>query len=167
MRGFVLLSLALLAPEPPLPVFKITPRKKEDTVATELSKDAVRFVVRSPSGIGGVVIERGVGDWPQVVTLRLHLKGLENFRVSNGAMTLDAAVSIRDGKILARLWQDGDEKKTPDEKHRLEIRAIDGDGNPARELPLKAGFFEIWLPPAFFAINPGSLTLAWIDFYRS
>jgi hypothetical protein len=31
------------------------------------------------------------------VVLRLHLKGLENFRASNGKVRLDAAVSIQDG----------------------------------------------------------------------
>ena len=36
-----------------------------------------------------------------------------------------------------------------------------------RELPLKGGYFEMQLPAAFFEGNPKSITIDWIDFYRS
>jgi hypothetical protein len=39
-------------------------------------------------------------------------------------------------------------------------------GKPAKELPLKDGYFEIALPKAFFDGNPKTVTLNWIDFYR-
>ena len=58
-----------------------------------------------------VLFEREGEKWPKVVALRLHLKGLESVRACNGMATLDAAVSVQDGKPTVRSWKDG--KRTP------------------------------------------------------
>jgi len=102
------------------------------------------------------------------VVLRLHLKGLENFRAANGKVRVDAAVSIEEGKQKVRVWKNGKEDAPLDEKSPLwtDIRIVGGDGKPARELPLKEGYFEVALPKALFEDNPKSITLNWIDFYR-
>ena len=83
--------------------------------------------------------------------LRLHLKGLESFKASTGKVRLDVAVSIQDGKPKTRLWKDGQENAALDEKNPLwmPIRILGGDGKPTTELPLKNGYFEMTLPPAF------------------
>ena len=102
------------------------------------------------------------------MVLRLHLKGLEGFRASNGTVTLDAAVSVQEGQTRVRLWKDGKEDAPLDEKSPfwMDIRIVGGDGRPAQELPLKDGYFEMTLPRVFFEGNPKSITLNWIDFYR-
>jgi hypothetical protein len=122
--------------------------------------------VKSPSGISHAVIERQDDAWPKTIILRLYLKGLESFRVSNGKVRLDAAVSSQGGKV--RLWKDGKEDAPLDEKSPFwaEFRIVSGDGKPARELPLKEGYFEVTLPRAFFEGSPKSITVNWIDFYR-
>ena len=127
------------------------------------------FAVKSPFGISQAVIERREDTWPKAVVLRLHLKGLSSFRASNGKVTLGAAVSIQEGKKQVRLWQDGKEDAPLDEKSPLwlDVRIVGGDGKPARELPLKGGYFEAALPRALFEGNPKSITLTWIDFYRN
>ena len=106
--------------------FKITTRKKEDAVASQLSDDKTVFVVKSPSGISQAVIERLHDKWPAAVVLRLHLKGLESFRASTGKVTLDAAVSSQDGKV--RLWKDGNENAPLDQKSTFwtAIRIVGG-----------------------------------------
>ena len=60
--------------------------------------------------------------------LRLHLKGLENIKVSNGKVTMEAAVSSQDGKV--RLWKDGKEDSPLDAKspYWMEIRIVGHDG---------------------------------------
>ena len=132
-------------------------------------KDRAVFSVKSPFGISQAVIERTDDKWPDAVVLRLHLKGLESFRASNGKVTLDAAVSIQEGKPKVRLWKDGKEDAPLDEKSPfwMDVRILTGDGKPAKELPLKDGYFEMALPRAFFEGNPKSITLNWIDFYRN
>jgi hypothetical protein len=148
--------------------FKITTRRKDDAVEVRADMDKTMFTVKSPFGISQAVIERAGDKWPEVVVLRLHLKGLSSFRASKGKVTLDAAVSIEEGKAKVRMWKDGKEDSPLDEKSPLwtVIRIVGGDGKPAKELPLKDGYFEMTLPRAFFEGNPNSITLKWIDFYR-
>jgi hypothetical protein len=119
-------------------------------------------------GISQAVIERQ-DDWPKAIVLRLHLKGLESFRVANGKVRLDAAVSIQEGKPKVRLWKDGKEDAPLDDKSPFwtDIRIVGGDGKPAKALPLKDGFFEGTLPRALFEGDPKTITVAWIDFYRN
>ncbi len=158
--------LAVAADEPPK--FKITTKRADDAVEGQVEKDRAVFSVKSQFGISQAVIERTDDKWPGAVVLRLHLKGLESFRASNGKVRLDAAVSIEEGKAKVRLWKDGKEDALLDEKSPfwVDVRILSGDGKPAKELPLKDGYFEMALPRAFFEGNPKSITLNWIDFYR-
>ena len=49
----------------------------------------------------------------------------------------------------------------------MAIRMVGSDGKPAKDIPLKDGYFEMQLSKAFFEDNPKSITLHWIDFYRT
>src|SRR5215467_13237799 len=148
--------------------FKVTTKRQDDAVEVQADKDRTVFSVKSPFGISQAVIEREGEKWPDAVVLRLHLKGLESFRVSNGKVTLDAAVGIQEGKEKVRRWKDGKEDAPLGEKSPLwtDIRIVGGDGKPAKELPLKDGYFEVALPRAFFEGNSKAVTVNWIDFYR-
>jgi len=133
---FLVVSLTVAA-DGDQPRFKVTTKKKDDALVVRADKDKVTFIVKSPSGISQAVIERQDDNWPKVVAMRLHLKGLESFRVSNGKVRLDAAVSSQTGKV--RLWKDGKEDTPLDENSPfwIDIRMVGGDGKPAREIPLK------------------------------
>ena len=148
--------------------FKITTRRADDAVAVRAEKDRTEVAVKSPFGISRAVLERLGDTWPESLVLRLHLKGLEGFRASNGHVTLDAAASISQGRTRVRLWKDGKEDAPLDEDSPfwMNIHIIGGDGRPTQELPLKDGYFEMTLPRVFFEGNPKSITLNWIDFYR-
>ena len=101
--------------------------------------------------------------------LRLHLKGLEKFKVTNGKVTLEASASLQDEKPHVRLWEDGKEDAPLDAErpYWMEVRILGGDGVAAKELPLTGGRFEMPLPKALFAGNPKSITVNCIDFYRN
>ena len=148
--------------------FKIGTKRADDTVAVQTEGDKTIFSVKSPFGISQAVIERVDDEWPKAVVLRLHLNGLESFRASNGKVTLDVAVSYHDGELKTRLWKDGKEDAPLDEKSPfwMAIRILGSDGKPAKQLPLKDGYFEMTLPKAFFEGNQKSITVNWIDFYR-
>jgi hypothetical protein len=163
----VLGGLAVAADKQP-GKFKITTRKADDAVEVKSDGDRTVLVVNSPSGISRAVVERVDDQWPAVVVLRLHLKGLENFTAANGKVTLHAAVSGQDGKLKVRRWKDGKEDAGLDEKSPfwMGLRVLGGDGKPAEKLPLTDGYFEMTLPKAFFEGSPKSITLNWIDFYR-
>ena len=148
------------------PRFKITTKRENDKVEIKVESDKAVFSVHSPFGISQTVIERTDEDWSDIVMLRLHLKGLEHFKVSPGKVTLEAVVSSQDGKV--RLWKDGKEDSPLDAKspYWTEIRMVGNDGKPTTAIPLKDGYFEIQLPKALFEDNPKSITVNWIDFYR-
>src|SRR5262249_9452549 len=126
--------------------FTITTKRKDGSVEVRADKDKTVFAVKSPFGISQAVIARVEDEWPK--SEGLHLNGLSSFRASNGKVTLNAAVSIDEGKAKVRIWKDGKEDAPLDEKSPLwmDIRIVGGDGKPARELPLKDGYFEMTLP---------------------
>ncbi len=135
-------------------------------VEVTVKEDKAVRSIQSPLGISQAVIERSGSDWPSSVVLRLNLKGLENFKATNGTLTLEAAVSSQDGKV--RLWKDGNEDPPLHAKHPcwMEIRIGDKDGKPVKAIPSTGGYFELKFPKALFEGNPKSLTVSWIDFYR-
>jgi hypothetical protein len=149
------------------PPFKITTKRDNDAVEVRADKDKTVFVVKSPFGISQAVIERKGEKWPDAVILRLHLKGLESFRVTNDKVKLEASVSSQECKV--RLWKDGKEDAPLDAKsaYWMDVRMVGGDGKPAKAIPLKDGYFEMALPKAFFEGNSKAITLNWIDFYRN
>ena len=151
------------------PDFKITTQRKTDNVAVEVEKDKTVFTVSSPFGISQSVIKRMEEKWPDAVVLRLRLDGLESFRVSNGKVTINAAVSSNDNKQRVRVWKNSQEGSPLDSgsPYWMEIGMIGGDGQKAQRIPLKKGYFEMQLPKAIFDGNPKSLTVNWIDFYRN
>ncbi len=148
------------------PQFKISTKRDNDKVDVKVERDKNIFSVHSPFGISQTVIERTHGTWADIVMLRLHLNGMENFNVSNGKVTLEASVSSQDGNV--RLWKDGKEVSPLDSKspYWTEIRMFGNDGKQATTTPLKDGYFEIQLPKALFEDSPKSITVNWIDFYR-
>ncbi|TWT84913.1 hypothetical protein CA13_63940 [Planctomycetes bacterium CA13] len=148
------------------PPFKITTKRDDDKAEVTVEQNKAVISVRSPFGISQAVIERRSNKWPTTMMLRLHLKGLENLKVTSGKVTLEASVLSQDGKV--RLWRDGKENLPLDVKQPLwmEIRMVDKDGEPTKTIPLKEGYFEMKLPKALLEDNPKSIRLNWIDFYR-
>jgi hypothetical protein len=106
----------LAADDEPPTKFKVTTKRKDDAVEVRAEKDRAVFSVKSPFGVSQAVIEGTDDKWPEAVVRRLHLKGLESFRASNGKLTVEAAVSIQGGKAQVRMWKDGKENAPPDEK---------------------------------------------------
>lgn len=167
LAAFVGMMSVATAGDNKAPKFKVTTKRDTDTVDVRADKDKTVFNVKSPFGISHAVIERTGEKWPDAVVLRLHLKGLENFSVTNDKVKLEASVSGQNGKV--RVWKDGKEDAPLDAKspYWMEIRMVGGDGKPAKAIPLKDGYFEMVLPKAFFEGNPKSIIVNWIDFYRN
>ncbi len=156
------------AGDDPAPRFGVTCRKPDDAVTVGGDQDRTVFDVKSPTGIGRAVVERKGDAWPKAVVVRLHLKGLEHFKASNGTVAVGAAATIRDGMVEVRQWK-GDNEQTPladGDPLRMAVRAVDRDGKPAARMPLDGGHFEVTLPAAMFAGGPRAITLEWVDFYR-
>lgn len=167
----VLVVAAVTAAADDTPPLKVTTKRDDDRVDVDVKaeKGKETFSVQSPFGISNAVIERTDEKWPDAVALRLHLKGLENFKVTNGKVTLEGSASLQEGKPVVRLWKDGKVDSPLDAKspYWIDVRILGGDGKAAKELPVKDGYFALTLPKAFFEGNPKSITVNWIDFYRN
>lgn len=148
------------------PPFIITTKCENDKVQVPVEQGKATFSIHSPFGISQAVINRRGEDWPESVTLRLHLKGLEHFKITNGDTALKGAVSCHGGKV--RLWRD-DKEDSPlnaESPFWMVVRMVGNDGEPAETIPLVNGHFEMKLPRALFEKNPKSIVISWIDFYR-
>lgn len=170
VSGLLVLAVAVTtASADDTPPFQVTTKRDDDRVDVKAEKGKATFSIHSPFGISNAVIERTGEAWPDAVVLRLHLKGLENFKVTNGKTKLEGSASLQDGKAVVRLWKDGKEDAPLDAKSPfwMEVRILDGDGKQAKEIPLKDGYFEMQLPKAIFEGKPKTTTVNWIDFYRN
>jgi hypothetical protein len=99
ISGLLILSVAATAvATDDMPPYKITTKRDNDRVEVKIEKDKVVFSVQSPIGISNAVIERAGEKWPDTVVLRLHLKGLENFKITTGKVTLEGSASLQDGR---------------------------------------------------------------------
>lgn len=138
-----------------------TTRRGTSRVDIEQSGGKTVFDITSQVGIDVAAITRKSEKWPETILVRLHLRGLESFKVETGKMAVEWSVSSS-GKNAPRvtLWEG--RKETPiDQKSpyfSASKRAAGKDG--------KGGHFEVLLPAKLFEGNPEEIVLRWIDFYR-
>ena len=165
---FVGITSAVTAGDEEQPTFKITTKRDNDKVDVKVEKHKVVFAFRSPLGISTAIIERFTDRWPDHVTIKLFLKGLENLQISNGKVKLEASISSYEKENPTRLWKDGKEDSLLDSRSSfwMEIRTMEAGGTPTKRIPLKDGYFEMTLPTVLFEDNPESITVRWVDFYR-
>jgi len=148
-RPGVLLSESMPKPfSEPLPAIEVSELSRQtDKVVVFLDRsdtDRLNALIdiSSEFGIGRATVKLAQGTWPESVTVRLHLRGLEGFTVSNGTTVM--------------------------EKHQLSVQAY----NLNRRLfswddsVNEAGYYEVRLPALLFAEGATVLQIQWIDFYR-
>ncbi len=66
------------------PVFETFIQHPADTIRLQQQKGSLQILIDSPGGIGSGSVTRKAGRWPENITLRLHLRDLEGFRIHNG-----------------------------------------------------------------------------------
>jgi hypothetical protein len=147
------------------PEFRVRASNAEDAIAI-LAEDSLTIIdIQSDFGIGSATFDLIAGTMPRTLTVRLHLRGLEEFRVVSGEATVGASLSTggagfpvsqrivsSDGEIpillVHPLW--------------LDIRTVPESAS----LPLEEGYFEIVLPETFLQGAGTLFELHWVDFYR-
>jgi hypothetical protein len=138
--------------------------KQDSEVRVKSDEEKTVLSVTSRSGIGRATIRRKSPRWPKVLVVRLHLTGLESFRITAAEKVLEWSVSSSGDHAVRVAWRTKDVERavTDDSPLRKSLRIVGGTG----EFPLKAGCFEVTLPSELLDDNPQALTLQWIDFYR-
>ena len=154
----------------PAAAFAVKCRKAEDALKVSIDGNTTIFSITSPSGIGAVTVERKTDHWPDKLTVRIHLQGLESFSIAAGDTTLRASVSSnsRTPTPLLHLSRGGKEgtQLTKDDPYWTDIQTLDAQGKPVKDRPEKGGWFEITIPHALLADQNKTIALEWIDFFR-
>lgn len=144
--------------------FKATVGRNDTSIRFQTEGDATVFDITSPIGIDKATIKRESGEWPKTILVRLHLGGLESFKVGGKGFAIDwsiastgdheATATLKSGKRVTDIMRES--------PFYSEVRIVGGE----KKIPLKNGYFEVSLPAKLFEGNPEEITLEWIDFYR-
>ncbi len=155
------------APETPMPLVTASAEGDGNEVAVSIEGESVIVDVNSQSGIGSATVELASETIPESIVVRLHLKGLEEFRLSRGRTTITAFVSSGDSQSVTQsVFSPGQDERSiaPGDLFWLEVKIVSDQAAP--HIPLDQGHFEIVLPKDFFREGGRSFSFQWIDFYR-
>lgn len=152
--------------------FEVVPKKETDQIEVDFENRVAVFDIFSPGGIGGAEIKLASGTLPEKILLRLHLKGLEEFRLTAGDKTLQAEVSshgdnaVRESVSAKSKNSDEWRMIEPGSPYWMDVKIVDPEAKPAPKIPLKNGYFEVAVPQYFIKSKISAFSIRWIDFYR-
>ena len=163
----IALAMAVPAtlPGEPVAVRAAAPRDESTKISIVAQDQTTTVNITCPVGIDLTRLERVGQRWPNAIIIHLHLKGLESFEATSGAVTLLVSIPST-GELVPRvsLRQKGAEaalgKNSP---YWTDVRMV---GGPAK-IPLADGYFKVPLPSKLWESNPPSIQLRWVDFYRN
>ena len=154
-------------PETRPPIFTVTADGEGNEMTASAQGDTSVFNVYSRSGIGSGTVEFISGTPPKNIVVRLHLKGLEEFRLVYKKTTMIASVSsgASHEEIQSVISPEGSEQPiTSDSPFWMEIRKI-SDQSASLDAS-DFGYFEIAMPKDFIREGYRSFSIRWIDFFR-
>lgn len=158
LLSFLLLSCGGVSAgaQPEEPGFIVITKNTDDRVGIQYENGTSLIDIQSPTGIGDATFELESGTMPENMILRLHLKGLEQFRLSSAQDRIAASVSGGDaGQVESQaLLSSGTESPLL-------------PGNPLwMDIRLEEGYFEVIVPEEFIQNAGKTFEVEWIDFYR-
>ena len=158
----MLSSCVTVSPQPI--TYDVTPGKEDAAVTYQVNGGDVTVDVRSQSGIGSAQLAQTGGPAPASVTMRLYLKGLEQFTFQYPAATVTASVSSHDGSVSESVSLQGGAAQPigADSPYWMPVKINATD----RSIPLQDGSFEVQAPKDFLTTASREFTLHWVDFYR-
>jgi hypothetical protein len=148
------------------PVFVLTTKNGDDQVDIQYENGVAFVDIHSPTGIGSATLELESGTMPGEMTLRLHLKGLEELRLTSTQTSLAASVSNSDPADIRQriLAASSDSPLLPSHPLWMQIEIVAPQAE--KRIPLEEGYFEITVPPEFLRKAGNSLEIQWTDFFR-
>ena len=148
-------------------VFTVTTKNQDDQIDIQNENSLTIVDIHSPTGIGTAKFELQSGAMPEKLILRLHLTGLEEFRLASNQATIAASGSssgvfnVTNQSVIAA----GNEYSiTPIDPLWTKVEIVSGKAN--KKIPLEEGFFEITVPKEFIRSAENSFEIQWIDFFR-
>ena len=155
---------ALAQPEQE-PVFSVQAKNGDDQITLQYQENTTFIEIQSPSGIGSAAFKLESGNLPERIVARLDLKGLEEFRLIAGQITLAASVPSSEGieaQSQRKISGTSEQAIRSGDAFWLDIKTVSN----SQQIPLKDGYFEISLPQQFIQESGGFFEIHWIDFFR-
>jgi len=149
------------------PVFSTIAKNQDDQINIQYVNGVTVIDVQSPTGIGSADFELESGVMPENIVLRLHLKGLEEFRLISDETAIAASVSSSGSFSIndQRVNSSGSEYSiTSIDPFWMKIEIV--SDLATKKIPLEDGYFEITVPKEFIRSAGNSFEIQWIDFYR-
>jgi hypothetical protein len=153
--------------QPHEPAFIVITKNPDDQVDIQFENSTTLIDIQSPTGIGSAAFELESGTMPENMTLRLHLKGLEQFRLTSAQDQIAASVSSGETVHLDEqtIYSSGTESPLlPRHPLWMEIEIV--SSQTEKKIPLEEGYFEITVPQEFIRNVGKTFEIEWIDFYR-
>lgn len=146
---------------PAAPELQIATDKPDNVVTATVGGDRLQVDVQSASGIGSAGVRAADGQMPPAVTMRFHLRGLEQMTFAFGNTIVKLSVpSGGDRPVTQSVVDQGQESPiTPESPYWMEVARTAADGSADRA-------FEVTSPQAFADAPTANFTIGWIDFYR-
>jgi hypothetical protein len=149
------------------PVFNVTTKNQDDQIDIQHENGITTVDIHSPTGIGTAKFELQSGSMPEQLILRLHLTGLEEFRLVSNQTTIAASGSssevfnVTGQSVIAA----GNEYSiTPIDPLWTKVEIVSGKTD--KKILLEEGFFKITVPKEFIRSAGNSFEIQWIDFFR-
>lgn len=147
------------------PVFSVEVKNEDDHLDLQSEEDITTIDIESPIGIGSASFTLDSGEMPRQIIARLHLKGLEEFRLISSPVSVFASVPSSDGmnaQIQTKTSGTSELPMDPLDPLWLKVEIV----SRSQDIPLQDGYFEITIPQEFLTQAGNSFEIQWIDFYR-
>lgn len=148
-------------------VIEAAPTRPGDRVDVQIVGGTATLDITSQTGIGGATVNVVSGPYPAALVFQLHLRGLEQFRLTYGTITIDVAVA-NDGSNLSRqsLIQGSTEQPlTPESPYWIPVKVTTVPGSTGQS-GLSEKTYMLSAPPDFLQTQPPTFAINWIDFFR-
>jgi hypothetical protein len=150
--------------------YDISVKGEGNEIVVDSGSEEVQFEVFSEVGIGSAQIEVTEGDFPGVVDLLFHLRGLEELRLGYDSTEITLSVSSSDNSVYQYVTQesltsDSITPLNPDSPYWLEVNIIDLEESLDAP-PGSDRLISVLLPDDFTSGDYESFRINWIDFFR-
>ncbi len=147
------------------PIFSVAAKNADDQITIQFKDNTSVIEINSPFGIGSATFTLESGVMPERIVARLHLKGLEEFRLISEQAAIAASVSSSEGlkaQSQRKISGNSEQALRSSDALWLDIEIVSN----SKKIPLEDGYFEIVFPKEFIQASGDSFEMHWIDFFR-
>lgn len=147
------------------PVLSMRVKNSDDQVSVQYRDNTTIIEIKSPSGIGSTAFTLESGQMPEEIVARLHVKGLEEFKLMSDQAIVVASIPSSGGlqtQSQRKVTGNTEQALRSSDALWLDIAIV----SDSKEIPLEAGYFEIVFPKEFIERSGGLFEIQWIDFFR-